>query len=321
MKRVLMTGATGFVGANLTRRLLDDGHEIHLLVRPGHSPARIGAILKDVQVHVADLGDEAAVDTAVRKVRPDWVFHLAAYGAYSSQTGLDQMVRTNFHGTVNLVQACLKSGFEAFVNAGSSSEYGFKDHAPSEQEFLEPNSHYAVTKASASLFCRYTSQSRGLRLCTLRLYSVYGPYEEPTRLLPSLIVQGLQGLLPALVNPSVARDFIYIRDIEEALVRAAACPGPALGAVYNVGTGVQTSVRQVVALARQLLGIQAEPVWGSLPDRSWDSSIWVADNGKIRAELGWNPRYTFEAGFREMVNCFLADPAVRSYYQDAVSAR
>ena len=184
MKRVILTGGTGFVGANLARRLLRDGHEVHLLVRPNYQPWRIEEIRPDVRLHELHLHDAEAVARVVSQIRPDWVFHLAVHGAYSWQTDWEQMVRTNIQGTMSLVSACLKTGFEAFVNTGSSSEYGFKDHAPAESEPLEPNSHYAVTKAAATMFCRHTAQSRRVHLPTLRLYSVFGPYEDPGRLLP-----------------------------------------------------------------------------------------------------------------------------------------
>ena len=179
MKRVLLTGGTGFVGANLARRLVRDGHELHLLVRSACQPWRIADIRTDLRLHELHLHDAETVARVVAQIRPDWVFHLAVHGAYSWQTELEQMVRTNIQGTMSLVSACLKTGFAAFVNAGSSSEYGLKDHAPAESEPLEPNSHYAVTKAAATLFCRYTAQSQRVHLPTLRLYSVFGPYEDP----------------------------------------------------------------------------------------------------------------------------------------------
>jgi nucleoside-diphosphate-sugar epimerase len=153
-------------------------------------------------------------------------------------------------GTINLLQACLETGFESFVNTGSSSEYGFKDHAPPENEWLEPNSHYAVTKASATQFCRYTAQQYGVHVPTLRLYSVYGPYEEPTRLLPTLISRGMRGKLPPLVDGNVARDFVYVDDVKQAYLLAAQRTDVEPGAIYNVGTPVPTSIGEVVNIAR-----------------------------------------------------------------------
>ena len=320
MKRVIVTGATGFVGANLTRRLLQEGHDVNVLARPGYTSWRLERIKSDVRGHQVNLEDAEGVASAVAEIRPDWIFHLAAYGAYSSQKDLRQMVNTNILGTMNLLQACLDTGFESFINTGSSSEYGFKDHAPAENEWLEPNSHYAVTKASATQYCSYTAQQHDLHVPTLRLYSVYGPYEEPTRLLPTLIVRGLRGELPPLVDGNVARDFVYVDDVNEAYLLAARRTDVGRGAIYNVGTGVQTTIRGVVAAARRLMNITAEPQWGSMPDRQWDTSVWVSNNSRLRNELHWEPQNTFEQGFRRMVEWFQQDPAMQSFYQQTLEA-
>lgn len=304
MKRVILTGATGFIGSNLARRLLRDGHELHLLVRPSYKSCRIEEIRDDMRLHEVDLGNEKVLTDVVGKIQADWVFHLSAHGAYSTQKNLRKIVQTNIVGTLNLVEACLKTGFEAFINTGSSSEYGFKDHAPSETEWLEPNSHYAITKAFTTLFCRHTAQSRKVHLTTLRLYSVYGPYEETSRLIPTLIRLGLQNKLPLLVNPNIGRDFVYIDDVIEAYLLAAAQPDQEPGPIYNVGTGTQTSIREVVAVAKKVLGITDEPEWGSMPDRQWDTNTWIADNRKIKNKLGWQPHSIFEQGFRLMVKWF-----------------
>jgi nucleoside-diphosphate-sugar epimerase len=307
MKRILLTGATGFIGANLARHLLQNGHEIHALIRPRSNRWRIEDIQTDLHLYEVDLEDKERLTKSVLNVQPDWVFHLAAYGASAAQTDISQMVATNIVGTINLVEACLQSGFEVFVNTGSSSEYGFKTEAPNETTWLEPNSHYAVAKATATMFCRHTAQSRDVRLFTLRLYSVYGPYESATRLIPTLVRKGLKGELPCLASPESAHDFVYIEDVIDAYINCAAQPCQESGAIYNVGTGVQTSLREVVDTARRLLGITAEPIWESMPNRLWDSDAWVADIRKIEQSLSWQPAYSFERGFESTVNWFRAN--------------
>ena len=315
MKRVIVTGGTGFVGANLARRLLRDGHEVHLLVRPEYKRWRLEPLWSDFRIHELHLHDSDAVQGIVAEIRPDWIFHLAMQGGYSWQTDLPQMLLTNVHGTINLVQACLKTGFAALVNTGSSSEYGFKDHPPAETEALEPNSHYAVTKATATMFCRSTAQREKVHLPTLRLYSVYGPYDDPSRLPPTLIVRGLRGELPSLANPETSRDYVYVDDVVEAYLLAATCPGQEVGAIYNVGSGVQTSLRDVVSVARKSLGITAEPDWGTMSGRSWDTNVWVADNRRICRELGWTPRFSFRDGFEATAKWFQARPDLRRFYE------
>lgn len=315
MKKILITGGTGFVGANLARHLLKLGHELHLLVRNSSSLWRLDTVRNELRLHQADLTDVESVSSVIASVRPEWIFHLAAYGAYSWQNNLQQIVRVNIAGTVNLVESCLRAGFEAFVNTGSSSEYGFKDHAPSEEEALEPNSHYSWTKGAATHFCRFVARQHQVLMPTLRLYSIYGPFEDPGRLFPTLITNGLKGQWPPLVNPEVSRDFVYVEDVCDAYVRAATYASDDPGVIYNLGTGVQTTLREVTQVAQKLMGLEDEPIWESMPNRSWDTTVWVSNPERIRRSLHWTPRYSLERGMSCMIDWLRTTPAVHSHYR------
>lgn len=313
MKRAVLTGATGFVGANLSRRLLREGHEVHLLLRAKHNDWRIHSIQNDVNIHIVDLNDAEALISTVASIRPDWVFHLATHGAYSWQADLNEIIQTNILATVNLVEACLKTGFDIFINTGTSSEYGYKDHAPSETEWIDPNSYYAVTKASATLFCRYTAIRHNVCIPTLRLYSIYGAFENPGRLIPTIILHGMNGSLPPLVDPNIARDYLYMKDVENTYIFLANQLRGTTGEVYNLGSGIQTSLSEVVALARNVFRLSVEPQWGTMPNRQWDTTIWKANNDSIKT-LGWCPEFTFEQGFRQTVDWFLENPQLMEHY-------
>jgi nucleoside-diphosphate-sugar epimerase len=106
----------------------------------------------------------------------------------------------------------------------------------------------------------------------------------------------------------VARDFVYVDDVVEACLLAATRRTPEWGPIYNVGTGVQTTLREAVAAARQVMGITAEPVWNDMPNRRWDAKVWVSDNRKLREQLGWQPRRTFAEGLRLMRDWFRQAP-------------
>lgn len=319
MRRVLVTGATGFVGANVARGMLARGHEVHCLVRASHRTWRLED-LDGVQVHVIDMLDRAAVDALLSHTRPNWILHLAAYGAYASQSDVALCVRTNVEASVILMDAAAAHRVERFVNTGSSSEYGFKDHAPDEDEPTEPNSLYAVTKAAATAYARLLAQTSGLHTTTLRLYSVYGPYEEPTRLIPTLALAGLRGTYPPLVSPSVARDFVYVDDVVGAYVAVLEAALPP-GRVYNVGTGVQTSLGAAVEVSRSLFKIERPPDWGTMAERKWDTNTWVANISRIRRELGWNPETSFEEGFRRTAEWIAASDDRRQYYETSRAGR
>jgi dolichol-phosphate mannosyltransferase len=304
MKRVLITGATGFVGANLARRLLRDGHQIHVLIRPDADTWRLDAILPELRREDGDIRNGDAVAGVVARVRPEWVFHLAAYGAYSWQSDPRPIYEVNVGGTMNLVAACLGCGVESFCQAGSSSEYGFKDHAPDECEAVGPVGAYAAAKAAATWYCRESARRHHLYFQTLRLYSAYGPYEDPARFIPTLVRCGFAGRFPDLTNPATARDFTHIDDIVEAFTRVIRHQGDDHGAIYNVGTGQQTTLADAVALSRDIFGIDDRPRWGTMDDRIWDTTAWVCNSRRLHAALGWRPTIDFVTGFRMTVEWF-----------------
>jgi dolichol-phosphate mannosyltransferase len=309
----LVTGSAGFVGANLVRRLLAEGARVSAAVRPGAERWRLKGLSGDLELVDLDLRDAAATRREVERLKPECVFHLAAHGAYSWQTEPRAILETNVLGTSALLEACASAGVQAVVNAGSSSEYGFKDHPPAEDEALEPNSVYAVAKAAATHLCLNAAGRSDLRTVTLRLYSIYGPFEEPGRLIPRLIACGLEGRLPPLANPRTARDFVYVDDAIDAFLLAA---GPGVGeggAVYNVGSGHQTSLEEVVAVARAALEIDHEPRWSSGEQRTWDTDVWIADPRRIGEALGWRPRHGLAEGFAETVE-WLSLPEWRARY-------
>jgi UDP-glucose 4-epimerase len=300
--RALVTGAGGFVGSNLTRRLLRDGIAVACLVRSGDN-WRLAGVPSGIELIEGDLCEGDSLSSALAGRRFDWVFHLAAYGAYSWQEDLARMLAVNVLGTANLIRALSGASVEAFVNAGTSSEYGFTDHPAFEEDRLQPNSAYAVTKAASTHLCSDLARRGVMPATTLRLYSAYGPLEEPERLMPTLICRGLRGELPELASSSIARDFVYIDDVCDAFVAAArshvAASDP--GLVINVGSGVQTSLGELVALAQRVLSIGGSPHWGTMPDRRWDTPVWVANIKRAQSVLQWTPRTDLETGFRATV--------------------
>jgi UDP-glucose 4-epimerase len=319
--RSLVTGAAGFIGAALARRLLARGDAVTLLAGPGSDPWRLEQLRDVAEVVEVDLRDPDAVARTLRDARPELLFHLAAHGAYSWQRSLPRMVETNVAGFAHVAEAALAAGARAIVNAGSSSEYGLKDHAPPEHELPEPNSAYAVTKASATLLGGWLARERGAAVTTLRLYSAYGPWEEPRRLMPALVAHGLDGRLPPLADPAIARDFVYVEDVLDAFLLAAEHAQPGAGAVYNVGSGRQTTLRELVEAARDALAIEQEPAWAAFPARDWDTDVWVADPRRAAEELGWHARTPLADGLAAFARWMAEQPpAVAERYRTVVGA-
>lgn len=316
--RSLVTGGSGFVGANLVRRLLRDGHAVHLLLRPEHDPWRLRGITADLRISLVDLGDTAAVRAALLESRPDSVFHLAAFGAYPHQTGLPRMIETNIAATASLLDASLEAGTSAFIHAGSSSEYGPQDHPTSETDRPDPAGDYAITKLAATHLCRAAALRHNAHIVTLRLYSIYGPWEAPTRFIPTLLVHALDGRLPRLVAPNTARDFVFVDDAVDAFLRAAARPDLPRGAVFNICTGQQSTIASAVAHVRTLLPVPAEPLWHSMEPRSWDTGIWLGSPAAALNQLAWRATTPLPNGLAQTLAWLTRDPARLRFYRDRI---
>ena len=300
-KNILITGGTGFVGANLVRRLVKEKNNLHLIIRKNYDKWRIKDISKNVNFHYVDLNNQKEVEKVVNKVNPKIIYHLAAYGNYLEESRKN--LETDIFGTLNLLNACNEIGYDVFINTGSSSEYGMKNRAMKESDLIEPNSYYAIAKATQSLLSQYLGRDKGLPIITLRLFSVYGPYEMYHRLIPTLIKNSLNGKDLKLASPKTARDFIFVEDVVDAYIKASRMPKLA-GHIFNIGTGKQSSLKEIVSIIINLTNSKAKQKWGTYPDRSFDASIWVADISKANRMLKWYPKHNLRQGLKKTIDWF-----------------
>ena len=292
---VAVTGGTGFVGANLVRRLLERGVEVHLLQRPGAKYWRLEDVRDRVEIHEAEVSDAERVKAALGQIKPRAIVHLATEGAYEDQADPHRILRTNVSGTLNLLEAACACGKPLFVNVGSSSEYGFKDEPMCETDVLEPNSYYSAFKSAQTHLTSVVSQLHELPAVTIRLFSIYGPWEEPSRLIPTLIRRARSGETLKMVAPEIARDFVFVDDVTELL-----CDFEGMaalrGEVFNAGSGVQTTLGQVVDAVQKTVGDSSEVHWGAFERRHWDSKSWLGDSRKTAERLGWQASTTLLDG-------------------------
>jgi nucleoside-diphosphate-sugar epimerase len=293
---ILVTGAAGFVGAAAVHDLLGRGSRVHAVVRPGSQPWRLAQVAGRVPLHAADLTEADAVHRVVAAVRPSVVLHLAAHGAYESQAEWGRILTTNVLGTLHLLEAAASCGVELVVNAGSSSEYGFKSEPMREADRLDPNSVYAIAKAAQTHLCGlFARRAPSMAVVTLRLFSVYGPWEEPSRLIPTVIRRARAGLPLEMVAPDVARDFVFVGDVLRALLDFDRLRH-ATGDVINLGSGVMTTLGEVVEAVQDLYGHRSPVVWGGMRARHWDTTRWVADRSRAARILDWRPTVAFREG-------------------------
>jgi polyisoprenyl-phosphate glycosyltransferase len=294
---ILVTGASGFVGANLFKRVAGVRPDVYAVVL--HEKNWRLSEVSDEQVIACDLNDPAAMKNLVETVAPQTVFDCVAYGAYSFESDPVLIHQTNYQSIVNLTNLLAQRPFSAFVHAGTSSEYGANSAAPTEDSDCEPNSHYAASKVAAATYLRYMGKQRSFPCASLRLYSVYGPLEDTSRLIPNLLREALRGKLPPFVDARTSRDFVHVDDVCAAFVMAAVQMHPRLyGESFNIGSGTKTTIADLAGLARRAFSIGDEPHFGSMEGRAWDLPDWYSNPQKARSVLGWAATIGLEDGLR-----------------------
>lgn len=298
-----MTGAAGFVGANLARALLDRFKQLHVIIKPSTNPWRIKNILKHVNVHGADLIDRVKIRRILKDLRPDIVFHLAAHGGYPHQSEFEQVMNGTVISTVNLLEGLKEIDFESFIHAGSSSEYGFKAKPMKETDGLNPAFLYAAAKGSSSLICQGFAKVFKKPVVTLRLFSVYGPWEEPTRLIPTVVTSILKGRPVFMTSGKQVRDFVFVDDVVNACLKT--CSKQNIGGeIFNIGTGEEITIEKVINRIVDLIGITVEIHKNRYPSRMWDTTHWKADISKAKRVLKWESRYDINQGLKKTIEWF-----------------
>jgi nucleoside-diphosphate-sugar epimerase/glycosyltransferase involved in cell wall biosynthesis len=283
---ILVLGASGFIGANLFKKIASQRSDVYAVVRRGKG-WRLSDVSDDMVIE-ADLTDPISIKNLIISVGPRTIFDLAAYGAYSFEQGPEKIYETNFSSLVYLVQLISKKSISAFIHAGSSSEYGLNSAGPLEGSACLPNSDYAVSKLSAANYLEYVGKQQGFPCAHLRLYSVYGPLEDTSRLIPNAIKFALKAELPPFVDARTSRDFIYVDDACEAFIMCAAQMNPNLyGEIFNIGSSQKISIGMLADVLKSTFSFDATPKFGAMEGRSWDLPDWYSNSSKAEQVLGW----------------------------------
>src|ERR1700722_9528580 len=299
---ILVLGGSGFIGGNVVLTLLH--HRDDVFVTATRLPAWRLEKIPQNRVKVVDLLIDSNVDELIEAVQPRTIIDCVAYGAYSFETDDQLIYETNFNLVSRLLPRLEARKISAYLHAGSSSEYGDNASGPSEQATFAPNSHYAVSKVAAANLLFYYGKKRGLPCVNLRLYSVYGPLEDSSRLIPNLVRCGVEGKYPEFVAPSISRDFIYIDDVVEAFIDIALnFTADDYGSSFNIGTGQKTTIKDCAALAKDIFLIPHDSDF-SMASRHWDVKDWYANIDEVRSRIGWVPRTHLREGIIKTAEWF-----------------
>ncbi len=312
---ILVLGASGFIGANLLRSLLRFRRDV-IGTSSKTAAWRLEGLSAD-HVVACDLLVEQNVNALLQTVLPRTVFNCIAHGAYSFETDVGLIYRTNVDLTARLVEAMRSQGVHAYVHAGSSSEYGDDAAGPVEAAALHANSHYSVSKAAASNLIHYAGKKLNFPAVNLRLYSVYGPFEDASRLVPTALLKAGRGSHTSYVDSQISRDFLHVDDACEAFILAAARMRPEhYGESYNIGTGLKTTIGDFARQIKAQFKLAEEPAF-TMPNRQWDVPRWFADPSKAEAAFGWTARTSLATGLVDTAHWLASLEDVDRYQQSS----
>ena len=295
---ILVTGASGFVGANLFHMIASTRDDVYAVVQREKNWRLADA--KGERVIAADLNDSAAIKNLISSVNSQTIFDCVAYGAYPFEDDPSLIYQTNFQAVTNLVGMLSGRPIAAFIHAGSSSEYGSNCSAPSEGSACEPDSHYATSKLAVANYLSFMGKRHQFPCANLRLYSVYGQLEDTSRLMPNLLRQALAGKLPPFVDARTSRDFIHIDDVCAAFIMAAARMHPGIyGENFNIGSGVKTTIADLAATTKTLFNVADEARFNTMEGRAWDQAEWYSNPQKAADSFGWISTINLQEGLQK----------------------
>ena len=297
MARYLITGGSGFVGSNLIRKLIKENQELTILIRDNSDLWRINDLLPKIQTIKTDFSNYEKLEKSISDVDPNFVYHLGTYGGYPFQTSIEKIAQVNIINTIKLFKSLSKcNSLELVINFGSSSEYGPKSNPMNENDEAMPITPYGISKLTQTKFAKFYSENTNLPIVTLRLFSVFGPFEEPGRLIFDIITSIIKGKTIELSSPFPRRDFVYVSDVIEAIETITNAKN-IVGDIFNIGSGVMHSVEDVVNNALKIAKSDNKILWDVKQKRVFDDMIpWVSDTQKTKKILKWEPKYSLADG-------------------------
>jgi len=297
--RCLVTGASGHVGAALTKGLLARGCEVAVLVRPESDLWRIEGVLDQVALVHGALGDLSAARGHLRDWQADTVFHLAWQGVTGAFRNDPAQITRNVSGSLELWEAVQEAGCCCWVGVGSQAEYGVCDGVLKEDLPARPVTAYGTAKLALGMLTEKLCAMAGMRFLWLRLLATYGPMDDARHLLPGVITQLLDGQRPALTPGEQRWDYLYIDDAVAALCRLA-LETEAAG-IFNLGSGKAHTIRSLVETARDLIEPTLPLGFGEVPYQPGQVMRLQADITKLQSATGWQPRVEMEEGLKRTV--------------------
>ncbi len=303
--RVLVTGGSGFIGSHLVHHLLDAGAQVGIALRYGNvmKNERLRDCWDRLTVIEADIRNRGAL-AAVRQFGPEIIFHLAAYNHVGeSFRQVEECFDVNAKGTANLLDSCPEA--RRFIYMSTSEVYGHQAGVPFIETMCpEPISPYAITKYAGELYCRMKQRIGGKTdIVILRPFNAFGPYQSGKAIIPELIINCLKGEPIRTTKGEQTREFNYVGNLVDGLVKAAEHSGTIEGPV-NLASGEEVAIRDLVTMIAELTHTKSKIEIGALPYRPTEIWRMYADSSRARKVLGWQPAVNLKEGLKITIDWF-----------------
>lgn len=294
--RLLVTGAGGFVGAAVVKAAVAGGHDVIAVAR--NDISRLRSLADRVSLHRLDLSDPAAVSSLLDSARPDLIVHSAWEGVGGALRSGDVQL-DNIGTTVALADAAIAAGARKFVGIGSQAEYGRYDRKIVETDLPRPTMLYGAAKLAANHLAAQRCREAETGFAWLRLFSVYGPGDNPSWLIPSAAASLVRGKAPQCTAGTQKWDYLHIDDVADGIL-AAATREDATG-VFNLSSGNPIAVKTIVEMLRDIAAPGVELKFGTIPFDPDQIMHLDGDNARLRSATGWSPRVALGDGLAQVV--------------------
>ncbi|HEX3677779.1 MAG TPA: NAD(P)-dependent oxidoreductase [Sphingomicrobium sp.] len=295
--RLLITGAGGFVGAAIAKAAVAAGDDVIALARSGGS--RLASIAKSISLQRMDLADRRSVAELIGSVKPDVVIHSAWEGVGGALRS-DDIQLENIRTTVALADAAIAAGTQKFVGIGSQAEYGRYDRKIVESDLPHPTMLYGAAKLAANHLVAQRCGEAAVAFSWLRLFSVYGPGDNPNWLIPSSAASLVRGRPPKCTAGTQKWDYLHIDDVAQGVMAVA--KNVQANGVFNLSSGKALSVRTIIEMLRDIAAPGLGLTFGDIPFGPDQIMHLEGDNSRLCEATGWSVQVPLGEGLRQVVD-------------------
>lgn len=302
-KKALVTGGNGFIGSHMVSRLVKAGCTVYVMIRDFSDIWRLDEVRNSINLVKLDIRDGDVLSQWITKIKPDFIFHMAAYGVDSRQKDYVTAAETNIIGTLNIVKAAASIGCEKLINTGTSMQYGNKTNSIREEDYYDPTNIYGSTKGAATIIAHQIAGENNLDIATIIPFGVFGEKEGSHKFFPHVILSALIEGEIQLSPCEQYRDYCYIENIIDGFLMAAGS-SEIKNEIFNIGCGRLYKLKHYVELIMKRLESEAKVNYGSVEYRKNDLWSPQPDLTKISTMLEWKPRVSLEEGIDKTIEWF-----------------